>query len=197
MRVSLNENTEDFDLLRLIRKGDEEAFTCIYQRYHKVIYVLAFRYLKAGPMAEDVVQYVFAKLWEQRSDLLVAVSLRNYLYTMARNHILNQIRDQNQAIIKNYQIAQSQPQYEDNLLETIEQKELRAIFSRAVELLPEQKRRIWLLKMKKEHSNQDIADQMNLSVNTVKTHYAQTLKILREYLKKMLIIVISIILFSS
>lgn len=196
MKISLNENTEDFDLLRSIRKGDEKAFTCIYQRYHKVIYVLAFRYLKAKPMAEDVVQYVFTKLWEQRTDLLVSVNLRNYLYTMARNHILNQIRDQNQAIIKNYQIAQSQPKYEDNLLETIEQKELRTIFSRAVELLPEQKRKIWLLKMKKEHSNQDIADQMNLSVNTVKTHYAQTLKILRKHLEKMLIIVIFIILSS-
>jgi len=197
MNISFDENIKDSELFVLLKKGDEKAFTYIYRNYHKIIYVLAFRYLKSRPMAEDVVQHVFTKLWEQRSDLFITVSLKNYLYTMARNHILNQIRNDNQAIIKNYQLAQSQPDYEDNLLETIENKELMSVFSQAVNLLPEQKKKVWMMKMKKGYSNQQVAEEMNISVNTVKTHYAQALKMLRVYLKKMLIIVIFLILIHS
>ena len=94
-------------------------------------------------MAEDVVQHVFARLWEFRSELHVGISLKNYLFTMTKNHVLNLIRNENSAISKNYEIAQSTPVYE----------------------------------------------RMNLSVNTVKTHYTEALKMLRIHLSKMLIIV--------
>lgn len=197
MKIPIDENIKDSELFTLLQKGNEEAFTYIYKNYHKIIYVLAFRYLKSRPMAEDIVQHVFTKLWEQRSDLSIAISLKNYLYTMARNYILNQIRNENQAIIKNYQMAQTQPEYEDNLLETIENKELMLAFSHAVNLLPEQKKRVWMMKTKKGYSNQKIAEEMNISINTVKTHYAQALKMLRVHLKKMLIIVILFILISA
>jgi len=56
-------------------------------------------------MAEDVVQHVFARLWEFRSELHVGISLKNYLFTMTKNHVLNLIRNENSAISKNYEIA--------------------------------------------------------------------------------------------
>ena len=74
-------------------------------------------------MAEDVVQHVFARLWEFRSELHVGISLKNYLFTMTKNHVLNLIRNENSAISKNYEIAQSTPVYEDNLIENLEKKE--------------------------------------------------------------------------
>ncbi|GHT11555.1 hypothetical protein AGMMS4956_04760 [Bacteroidia bacterium] len=83
-----------------------------------------------------------------------------------------------------YKIAQHTDAYEDNLLETIEQKELMDIFYKAVALLPTQKKEVCLLKMEEKLSNQDIAHTMQISVNTVKTHYAQALKMLRGYMEK-------------
>ena len=56
-------------------------------------------------------------------------------------------------------------------------------------MLPPQKRSICLMKVKEELTNQEIAERMNLSVNTVKTHYTEALKMLRIHLSKMLIIV--------
>lgn len=158
-------------------------------RYHKLLYVLAYRYLMNADMAEDVVQHVFARLWEFRSELHVGISLKNYLFTMTKNHVLNLIRNENSAISKNYEIAQSAPVYEDNLIENLEKKELMASFYKAVDMLPPQKRSICLMKVKEELTNQEIAERMNLSVNTVKTHYSEALKMLRIHLSKMLIIV--------
>lgn len=64
-----------------------------------------------------------------------------------------------------------------------------ASFYKAVDMLPPQKRSICLMKVKEELTNQEIAERMNLSVNTVKTHYTEALKMLRIHLSKMLIIV--------
>lgn len=103
----------DEDLLTSLRQGSEDAFTVIYERYHKLLYVLAYKYLKSTYSSEDAVQQVFLKLWEARSLLMVNVNLRNYLYTMLKNHVLNEIRNNNSAVEKNYEIVQSAPEYED------------------------------------------------------------------------------------
>ena len=52
---------------------------------------------------------------------MVNVNLRNYLYTMLKNHVLNEIRNNNSAVEKNYEIVQSAPEYEDELLIKIEE----------------------------------------------------------------------------
>lgn len=179
---------DDDKLFARISQGDEEAFTIVYNKYHKLIYVLAYRYLMSVEMAEDVVQHVFTRLWEYRSELCVSISLKNYLFTMTKNHVLNLIRNENSALIKNYEIVQAIPVYEDDLIEKLEEKEMMSLFYQAVELLPPQKREICLMKIKEELSNQEIADKLKLSINAVKTHYSEALKLLRLHLGKMLII---------
>jgi RNA polymerase sigma-70 factor (ECF subfamily) len=194
LHISISQRTEDADLFSLIQRGNKEAFTVVYNKYHKQLYVLAYTYLKNRDMAEDSIQHIFTRLWEFREDIAIKVSLKNFLYTITKNYILNLIRDENTIIRKNYELAQTAEIYEDNLLSTIEQKELTAIFRQALAMLPEQKRQICLLKMDEKLSNQEIADKMQISVNTVKTHYAQAIKILRAQLGKMLISLIFIIL---
>lgn len=158
----------DEDLLASLRQGSEDAFTIIYKRYHKLLYVLAYKYLKSTYSSEDAVQQVFLKLWEARSLLMVNVNLRNYLYTMLKNHVLNEIRNNNSAVEKNYEIVQSVPEYEDELLIKIEEQDMMSHFYQAIDHLPEQKRQVCLYKLKGNLSNQEIADKMNISVPTVK-----------------------------
>lgn len=183
-------NSRDEDLLVSLSQGDEEAFTVIYERYHKLLYVLAYRYLKSSPSAEDAVQQVFLKLWESRTLLLVNVNLRNYLYTMLKNHVLNEIRNNSNAIEKNYAIVQATPGYEDELFAKIEEKDLMDHFYQAIEHLPMQKRQVCLYKLKGNLSNQEIAEQMHLSVPTVKTHYAQAIKMLRARFEKLFLLLL-------
>ena len=179
-------------LFAKVEQGDKAAFTEIYRRYHKLLYVISHRYLMDEEMAKDAVQQVFLSLWEHRTKLHIGVSLKNYLVIMTRNHILNVIRDKHNSIVKNYEMAQSAPEYEDNLVENLEKKELMSLFYKALDMLPPQKRDICLLKVQEELSNKEIADQLHLSINTIKTHYSKALKLLRIYLPKMLILVLII-----
>ncbi|NDV46980.1 RNA polymerase sigma-70 factor [Paludibacter sp. 221] len=192
--LTLDRETDENDLFHLIRKGNKDAFTVVYEKYHKMLYVLAFRYLKDTDKAEDAVQNSFTKLWEFHSGLEVSVNLRNYLYTMTKNNILNQIRNETSALEKNYLIVQENDECDDSLVELIEKKELMVIFTKAVNSLPEQKRQVCLHKMEDKLSNQEIADKMDISVNTVKTHYAQSIKMLRVHIEKMLIFIFLLIL---
>lgn len=128
-------------LLSLLGKGDEQAFTIIYQRYHKLLYVVAYKYLKNDCSAKDSVQQIFYRLWESRSVLIINMNLRNYLYTMLKNHLLNEIRNNYMAMEKNYELAQEKVEYEDDLLDNIEKKEIEEQLYRAINGLPEQKSR--------------------------------------------------------
>lgn len=178
-------------LLALLGKGDEWAFTIIYQRYHKLLYVVAYKYLKNDCSAKDSVQQIFYRLWESRSVLIINMNLRNYLYTMLKNHLLNEIRNNYMAMEKNYELAQEKVEYEDDLLDNIEKKEIEEQLYRAINGLPEQKKQVCLYKLRGNLSNLEIANKMGISVPTVKTHYAQAVKMLREHFNKLLFMIYS------
>ena len=181
----------DEDLLSLLGQGDELAFTIIYQRYHKLLYVVAYKYLKNDCSAKDSVQQIFYRLWESRSVLIINMNLRNYLYTMLKNHLLNEIRNNYMAMEKNYELAQEKVEYEDDLLDNIEKKEIEEQLYRAINGLPEQKKQVCLYKLRGNLSNLEIANKMGISVPTVKTHYAQAVKMLREHFNKLLFMLYS------
>lgn len=194
MFKSANNQISDTELFHRIQKGDEKAFTIAYELYNKLIYVLSYRYLMDEERAKDVVQYVFVKLWEYRAELNIGISLKNFLFTMAKNYILNLIRNENTALEKQYEIAQQVLGYEDDLVEKLERREQMSLFYQALAKLPEQKKRICVMKIREEMSNKEIAERLNVSINTVKTHYAEALKLLRRELLKLLMIIIILML---
>lgn len=171
------------DLLWEMKDGNEEAFVVIYERYHAILYVLAHRYLQDDDSARNIVQSVFIKFWEARSNLPEKVNLRNYLYTMAKNLILNEIRNKVSAMLKNKEIVSQRGIFEKDLIEVIDEKETKKQIYEAIEKLPPQKKAICLYKMREDMSNKEIAEKMNISVSTVKVHYTQALKMLRNSLE--------------
>lgn len=185
MRFQIMSSLSDEELLMLLRKKNEKAFTAIYERYHKLLYVVAYKYLKEEELAKDAVQQVFFKLWESHAVLNISINLKNYLFTMLKNYVLNEIRNNLTAMEKNYELSQSVMKYEDEIITRLEDNEIRQQLYRAIHKLPEQKRIVCLYKLKENLTNQDIAEKMNISIPTVKTHYSQAIKMLRKYFNKL------------
>ena len=109
---------------------------------------------------------------------------------MLKNYLLNEIRNNYSALEKNYELAQETIEYENEILERLEEKEMNEQLYRAIGDLPEQKRAVCLYKLKKGLSNQEIAEKMQISIPTVKTHYSQAIKLLREHFEKLLILLL-------
>lgn len=186
----------DVELLNAYIEGDEDAFSLIYEKYHKYLYVLAYKYLKDSDASQDAVQFVFVKFWESRPFIQIHVNLKNYLYTMLKNHVLNEIRNNNNAIEKNYELVQFSTMEEVDLLRKIEEKDLMDFLYKSIDKLPKQKKEVCLYKLRGNLSNQDIADLMGISVPTVKTHYAQAIRMLRVYFEKFFILLFCVSYYS-
>jgi RNA polymerase sigma-70 factor (ECF subfamily) len=194
-RHILTHETPDDELFMHMQSSEEGAFEVIYERYHKLLYSLAYKYLKSKELSQDAVQHVFLKFWETRSVLTVQINLKNYLYTMLKNFVLNEIRDNIHMLEKSYEMAQFADEYEDELLEQLKETEMSEQLYKAINKLPEQKRRVCLYKLEGNVSNREIAKKMNISVPTVKTHYSQAIRILREYLEKLFSLFFAIVWF--
>ncbi|WP_332455785.1 RNA polymerase sigma-70 factor [Petrimonas sp.] len=175
---------EDHALFLLIKKRDKDAFSAVYQKYHRYLYSLAVKYLKDAQLAEDAVQHVFVKLWETTKNIEIEINLKNYLYTMTKNYILNTIRDHKEEISLSYANAQIDIPGQDDIIKALEDKQMRSILYQGVESLPPQKKEVCLRKLETTDSNQQIADKMGISVHTVKSHYQESVKILRSYFQQ-------------
>ncbi len=180
----MHTRNEDQALFLLIKKRDKEAFSALYYKYHAYLYAVALRYLKNKDLAEDSVQHVFIKLWENTKALNIDINVKNYLYTMTKNHILNQIRDNKETISLNYANAQQEISDQDDFIKSMEEQQTLDVLLKGIESLPTQKKEVCLLKLEDHITNQKIADKMGISIHTVKSHYQESLKMLRDYFQK-------------
>lgn len=183
-KTPIYSRNEDHALFLLVKKRDKEAFNTLYYKYHAYLYAVALRYLKDEDMAADTVQHVFIKLWETTKALNIDINVKNYLYTMTKNHILNQIRDNKETVSLNYINAQQEIKDKSDIVQLMEEQQTIDVLHKGINSLPPQKRRVCQLKLEEGVTNQKIADEMGISVHTVKSHYRESLKILRDYFQK-------------
>ena len=177
----------DFDqkLYDDLRRGKEYAFAAVFERYNRLLYTIAYRFLKSEEEAEDAIQYLFMKLWEQRTNFSFESGIRSLLFTI---YILNELRHRSLVFEKLYEMAQQvNDEDEDDFLTQFENGELGKFLRVAIDKLPPQKQKICLLKIEYGLSNQEIADRMGITVPTVKSHYTQAIKALRNEIESLII----------
>lgn len=177
-------------LLQLLKKGDEQAFITIFDCYHRLLYSLAYRYLESIEDAEDAVQYTFMMLWERRHLFDFSMGVRSLLFTILKNYILNELRHRKVVLAKYHQLAQEEDVLENNFLNSIENQDFKKHLLKAINRLPEQKRMICFLKIEKGLTNKEIADKMQITLATVKSHYTLALKMLRKEIEGLIVILL-------
>ncbi len=178
------QNKTENKLIELVKQGDKDVFTFLYHQHSEMLFLLALRYLKDASLSQDAVQHTFSHLWENHTNIFIKSSLQNYLYTMTKNYVLNQIRHNNVVIAHHYEMAQTQPRTIEDIIVKIEKEEKVERLYKALEKLPERSRKICLMKMEGSMTNEEIASKMQLSTSSVKLIYRRTKEVLKEYLEK-------------
>lgn len=180
----------DYELLMQLKDGNEKAFSVVFETYHRYLYVLACRYLMSDSYAEDAVQYTFMRLWEGKETFDYKTGIKNLLFTILKNYILNEIRHNNLVVQKNYELAQFTEEMETDFLRELEDADFRSHLYKLIDQLAPQKREVCLLKIQQGLTNQEVAEAMNITIPTVKSHYTQVIKLLRFQMDKLLMIVL-------
>ncbi|MDR6781452.1 RNA polymerase sigma-70 factor (family 1) [Pedobacter africanus] len=172
----------DTELTALLKEGDLQAFTNIYNRYWPPLFLHVRRMLSDDDQAQDVLQDMFSWLWQHKGELHFSSSLAAYLYTATRNRVFNRIKHEKVKTnrLEDIRLFMQKGNYEAD--EALRYKELAAIVKSEVEKMPEKMRQIFELSRNQYLSHKEIAEMLNISEHTVRTQVQRALKILRNKL---------------
>ena len=162
------------------RKGDQKALRHIFAELYPTLCYFACKYVQDKDEAEDITQEVFIELWNQREKFTGISHIKTFLYISVRNRCLNVLK--HQRVIGKYEQEQLSDDvgtiaFEDHLI----QAEVTGKIKNAVDSLPEQQKKITLLSIQ-GLKNHEIAEDLQISVNTVKLQKKIAYRKLREML---------------
>ncbi|WP_235884518.1 RNA polymerase sigma-70 factor [Pedobacter hiemivivus] len=158
------------------------AYEEIYNRYNALLYIHAYKKLGNREQAQDIVQEVFITLWAKHKELLDIVNMGGFLYTCIYHKILDLITHQD---INRKHISQLSTYLRSKNSNTdflVREKQLTVIIEREIAALPSKMRQIFELSRFKHMSHKEIAEQLDVSEETVKKQVKNALKILRNKL---------------
>lgn len=177
--ASLNNEKE---LLLLVAEGDEKAFRQLFNHYWDKIYSVAFTLTKSSVLSEEIVLDVFLKLWLKRERLASVEKLDAYLFTIAKNHIYNELRKK----IAEQPFVECLEQHfvecfavPDKIMQL---KETKLLIDKAVGQLPQQQRTVYEMSRIEGLDYATIAKKLGISRSTVKNHMTKALQFFRHYL---------------
>ena len=171
------------DLVARIRAGDEAAFEAMFRAYYDPLCRHVAPYLGSRDAAEDAVQGLFVRIWEERARWVVS-DLGHYLYTAVRRRAISQVR----------RIAVQRRAAPLLVLEEIggagralpdaefDAEELRRRLERVLDTLPPRTRAAFVLSRREGLSYQQVAARMAISPKTVGVHIGRALAALRNRL---------------
>ena len=171
---------DEKSLLAALNKGDGKAFDNIYRKYCRSIYHFVRQNISHVEDADELTQDIFVKLW-QNSRKVEIVSLKNYLFTLARGTIIDYIRKNvNRAVFERLaddsDIAADNSDLDDKMATEL----LLEKISQYAQLLPERQREVYRLRWEEGLSRKDIASRMGITVTTVDLHLRKVVDNLRD-----------------
>jgi len=171
----------DPNILIEIRAGKQDAFERLFKAFYQQLCHYAFNYLKDSDEAEETVQDVMVKLWENRAQIETIQNIKSYLFRSVTNRCLNRIKHEAvKQMHRNESLFNSKS--ETSALQNLEKNELEKSIQNALNHLPEQCRRAFELSRFNEMSYKEIAETMEISIKTVENHIGKALKIMRNEL---------------
>ena len=164
-------------LLDLLANSDEAAFTEIYHRYWRKLFVVAYNRLKEVQVAEDAVHDVFASLWRNRQTTKIE-SLENYLAVGIKYTIFSQIKKREKERL--FQKANPGASTAEATLEdSVHYKRLLSLVNEEIEKLPTRCRLVFKSSRQAGKSVKEIANEMNISAKTVENQINRAIRHLK------------------
>jgi len=171
------------ELLRLVARGDEESFRVLFNDYNDRVYKTAYQYLKSYDLAKEVVQEVFIKLWQRKETLAEVEHFKTWLQTLTKNHIIDFMRKLDAQDNARKKWADGAGDTENTTDYKVRNAQYERLLEEALGKLSDQQRAVYRLSKEKGLSREQIATELSMSPNTVKTHMQRALSAIRDFLK--------------
>lgn len=161
-------NYNEEELLQQVAKGNEAAFRQLFLHWHQLLASYVFRITESRELTEEIVQDVFLKIWMTRETLGKINHFKPYLLVVSRNQAFDVMKKQLKEKL------QKRDWDKDNRLihPAIEQEDENnhSLIDQAIESLPPRRKEVYLLSRHERLTYREIADQLGISKESVKTH---------------------------
>jgi len=174
----------DKQLLADIRKGSDEAFRQLFEKYWEDLYRMAYRRLASPEDIKDILQDVFLSLWNNIDQVNVDESLGGYLYTSLRNRIFNFFEKRQNRLNCLMKQPFNPVESEEIIWNRFNTKEIQKFIALQVAAMPPKMKQIYLLSKKESLTIFEIAELLNLSPQTVKNQLHRAFERIRHNLQK-------------
>ena len=179
--------TED-TLLQQLAAGDQSAFGFVFGQHYKALCYFANTIVDNDQEAQDLVQEAFSKLWDKRANFQSESGIKAFLFISTKNACLNFLKSRERLSLKEREFTYLQPEAEHADLAAFDpvltETEILQHLYTEIEQLPTQCRRIFKMSYLEGLKNDDIANTLHLSYNTVRAQKLRALKLIRNGLVK-------------
>ena len=172
-------NLTDHDLLCFLRDDRMDAFEELYNRHWKNLYSFVFKRIHSREIAEELVQEFLTNLWASRKHMVIKTSFEGYIYTAARNLVLNYIAKETRHNAYSQFMQLFKSERDNSTEETLNLKDLYLNLQRELNSLPYKCRSVFELSRQENKSNKQIAAELGISEKTVESHLTKAIKRLR------------------
>ena len=174
--------SDEQELLVRLAAGDEYAFEQLYLIYSPKIYAKILQLVKQEELAEEILQDVFVKIWEKRAGLDKEKSFKSFLYTIAKNMVVDLFRRAalDRQMLEKFIVENTEIYYPFESNDDSEQ-ESKMIIQKALATLPAQRKKIYTLIKLEGHSYEEVAALLGISTSTVNDHVVKATKTLKAY----------------
>lgn len=190
---TLSDHSET-ELLCQLTESNRVAFKQLYLANYRVVFGYALKFIKSVPLAEDITQDVFLKVWENRETLPNIRHFKSYLLTICKNISLNFLARASRDIKLREQIVRATEQPHQDTEHDLRQEEYETLLQEAIELLPPQRRLIFKLCKIEGKSYVEAASQLGITTGTVNDHIVKGTRSIVAYLKQHSIVLLPAIL---
>lgn len=174
---------EKYHLIQL-SGGNKQSFAFLFEKYRSKVYYYSFQFVRSREVAQEITLDVFTRIWEKHATIEATRPISGLLLKITRDLSITYLRKaaKDEALRKEF--VQNYFRSLDNPLE--EQLIIREgleIAQKAIESLPPRCRQVFQLRYKEEFSLKEIADELNISVSTVKKQLKKGTLIVKAYLE--------------
>jgi RNA polymerase sigma-70 factor (ECF subfamily) len=179
--MKIDDYNDNATLIESLSQGDESAYTYLIDTYHHKLCVYANSLVKNVYSAEDIVQNVFIKVWEQRTRLKTDHALKSFLYKLVYNEFIDLYR-------KNQSLFSLEKSYYDALNTVIQDDDSESfqrvlnVVNKEIQNLPPKCKQVFILSKKEGLTNIEIAEHLDVSIKTVEAQITKAFSILRSSL---------------
>lgn len=170
------------NLFALVKDGNKQAFETLFKAHYSNLCSYANTFVSDEELAQDIVQDFLFHVWEIKEQLPIEIPLRAFLFKSVHNRCLNVIKHQKiqerhkDFVFNDYKEAF----YEEHFAEP---NELHEKLRQAIDKLPQERKKAFLMHRYDELKYKEIAEKLNISVKTVENQIGKALQFLRDELK--------------